>query len=85
MSPTEDYMATAMATYHSNDHYHRCHVKTLPAFILPGTVENEEQEEENAPILWLCYQHTQLLKDGRILKIDTQTGWATHTQTSGKQ
>ena len=54
MSPTEDQvdsMMTAMATYHVSDHHHRGHVRTLPAFILPGTVEDEEQEEEESALI----------------------------------
>ena len=61
MSPTEDQvdtMVTAMATYHSSDHHHRHHVKTLPAFTLPGTVENDEEEKESAPIAAVLPTHT---------------------------
>ena len=54
MSPTEyqvDSMVTAMDTYHSSNHHHRCHVKTLPAFTLPGTVENEGEEEKESVLI----------------------------------
>ena len=53
-----DSMMTAMATYHVNDHHHRGHVRTLPAFTLPGTVENEEEEKESAPIAAVLPTHT---------------------------
>ena len=48
-------MVTAMVTYHNSNHHHHYHFKTLPAFTLPGTVENEEQ---GAPIAAVLPTHT---------------------------
>ena len=53
MSPTEDQvdsMVTAMATCHSSDHHHCHHVKTLPTFSLPGTVENNSTYGADASV-----------------------------------